>query len=286
MLNNLNRPYPFLDDLWLNLKAIVGISLGLFLFILFFQPFYLSGFEFNTQLMIIAGYGGIVLLVLTLNNIVMPSIFPRLFLRGSWKLYMDLILQLVSWAMLSVAFNFYTRYVGQVPLNVATSIRIILIALIPVSALIIVNRSRMLRMRNRELEEITRSAGILPAEKTENPLITIPSENKSDELTVRLSDILFIQAANNYIEIQYLEGGAARKDLIRCTLKRAEDLLMSHPCMLRCHRSTLVNSDHILRLTGMPGNLRLKVRNSDVEVPVSRQYLQSVKDALKGRRGE
>jgi hypothetical protein len=55
MLDNLNKPYPFIDDLWFNLRAIVGISLGMFLLIHFFQPENLSGLEFNTQLLIIAG---------------------------------------------------------------------------------------------------------------------------------------------------------------------------------------------------------------------------------------
>ena len=286
MLNNLNKPFPFPDDLWMNLRNIVGISLGLFLFILFFQPVYLSGFEFNTQLMIIAGYGGIVLLVLVLNNIVLPSVFPRLFLRGKWKLYVDVVLHLLSWAMLSVAFNFYTRYVGQVPLNIATSFRIILVALIPVVALVVLSRTRMLRQRIQELDEITRNAGILPAEKADDPEITLPSENKSEELVVRLSHIVFLQAANNYIEVYWLDEEKLQKNLIRSTLKRAEDLLLSYPCMLRCHRSTLVNTDHVIRFTGMPGNLKLKVRHTDEELPVSRQYLQPVKEALKQRRGQ
>ena len=285
MLNNLNKPYPFFDDLWFNLKVIVGISLGMFLFILFFQPVYLSGFEFNTQLMIIAGYGGIALLVLSLNNIVWPSIFPRLFLKGNWKLYMDILLQLLSWAMLAVAYNFYTRYVGKVPLNFATSFRIILVGLFPVVILVIINRFKTLRLKITELEELAQEAGINTGILSEDPVVTFDSETRSDELTLRLSEILFIRSANNYIEVNWQEEGTAQRQLLRSTLKRAEEILLRYNKMLRCHRSILVNADHIIRFTGTPGNLRLKLHHTDEEIPVSRQYLQVIKEALKGQRG-
>ena len=285
MLNNLDKPYLFFDDLWFNLRVIVGISLGMFLFILFFQPVYLSGFEFNTQLMIIAGYGGIALLVLSLNNIIFPSIFPRLFLKGNWKLYMDILLQLISWAMLAVAYNFYTRYVGQVTLNFATSFRIILVGLFPVVILVIVNRFKTLRLMIQDLEELTKEAGIQTGVKTVDPDITFDSENKSETLTLKLSRILFIRSANNYIEIFWLTDEVCQKQLLRSTLKRAEEILHAHTNMQRCHRSILVNTDQIVRFSGIPGNLRLRLHHTEEEIPVSRQYLQTIKETLKGRRG-
>ena len=79
MLRNLNKSFPFFDDLGYHLRVITGISLGMFLFVLFFQPVAIAGFEFNTRLMVFAGYGGIALFILLLNQVVLPSIFPGLF---------------------------------------------------------------------------------------------------------------------------------------------------------------------------------------------------------------
>ncbi|MCD4737564.1 MAG: hypothetical protein K8R53_16100, partial [Bacteroidales bacterium] len=86
MLKSLNKPYPFFDELVYNLKVIAGISMFLFLFILFFQPVELQDFEFNSKLLIITGFGGITFLLLGLNHILLPSIFPKLFLYGNWRL--------------------------------------------------------------------------------------------------------------------------------------------------------------------------------------------------------
>lgn len=286
MLSNLNKPYPFFDDLSFNLKVIVGISLGMFLFILFFQPVDITGFEFNTKLMIIAGFGGIALVVLALNNIVMPSFLPRLFLKGNWKLYMDILLQLISWAMIAVAYNFYSRFVGNISIDFNISFRLILLALFPVVILIIINRFKIVRLSLRKLEDTMREAGIRSGGEKKDAEVTFESENKSEQFTVKLSAILFIQSANNYIEVFYLSGQDIHKQLIRSTLKRTEELLHRHSNILRSHRSILVNTDHAIRFTGNPGNLRLKLQHVDEDLPVSRQYLQAVKESIKGRKGK
>jgi hypothetical protein len=39
MINALNKKYPFNSDLKVNLQSFVGVSLGVFLYLLFFQPF-------------------------------------------------------------------------------------------------------------------------------------------------------------------------------------------------------------------------------------------------------
>jgi len=72
-----------------------------------------------------------------------------------------------------------------------------------------------------------------------------------------------------------------KKRLIRSTLKNTEELLQEYSNIVRCHRTTLVNADHILKLTGQQGTLKLILKDLDVEVTVSRQYLEKVKEVLK-----
>lgn len=284
MLNNLNKPYPFIDDLGFQLKVITGISLGMFLFVLFFQPVSIEGFEFNSKLMIIAGFGGIPFFILSFNQIVLPSIFPRLFLKGNWKLFKEIILQLITWAMIAVAYNFYSRFVGQVILNFDTSFRIILMGLFPMLALLAFNRFSYLKHRLVHVESIAEEAGVLMKRESMDAEITFDSENKSEEFTVNLSSIIFIRSANNYIEIVCSQGEQFQKQLIRSTLKNAEHILKSYGNIFRCHRTTIVNADYVSHLTGNPGNLKLRMTAGDEDLPVSRQYLMVVKQALKGQR--
>ncbi|MCF8368575.1 MAG: LytTR family transcriptional regulator DNA-binding domain-containing protein [Bacteroidales bacterium] len=281
MLKSLNKPYPFYDDLIYNLKVIFGISLGVFLFFLFFQPIELRSFEFNNRLLIITGFGGISLIILGFWLIIIPSIFTRIFLSGNWKIYKDLTLNLIIWAMLAVAFHFYARYVGLVSITFDVSFRIILLSLIPVAILIVIHQFNYLKKHVQQLIDLTRQAGIPLKNEGQDRNITFQSDNKKENFNLKLSDLVFIKSANNYIEIFFQDKNQLQKKLIRATLKDTEDQLAKFRNIVRCHRTTLINTIHILKFGGQPGSLILKLKNFEEEVLVSRQYLEKVKEALK-----
>lgn len=283
MLNSLKNPYPFFDELVYNLKVIFGISLFLFLFILFFQPFELRDFEFNDQLLIIAGFGGITFLILCLNNIVLPSIFPKVFLKGNWRLYKDILLNFVSWAFLAIAFNFYARYVGLISITFHLSFRIILLGLIPVVSIIVLHQFKIYKIgfqKIRELVKTTAAPYDLAVPEKEIEFIT---ENKSENFNVSLSNLVIIKSANNYIEIYVNDNGNIKKKLIRSTLVYAENLLKSHSNIIRCHRTTLVNRDYIVKLVSSSQGVSLQLKNMEEKVHISRQYIMQVKEAIKSR---
>lgn len=280
MLNKLDKPYPFYDDLAYNMKVIIGISLGIFLYFLFFQPIELQLFDFNNKLLVMFGFGGITLGIMTLCLVIIPSIFPRVFLSGKWKLYKDLILNLVIWAMLAVAFNFYARYVGLVSITFQVSFRIVLLSLIPIIILVVIHQFHILKKHLNNLMDLSRKAGInLPQEITDQN-VEFESENKSENFSIKLPELVLVKSANNYIEIIFENNQEFKKKLIRSTLKRTEELLKNYPSIIRCHRTTLVNMDHVLKLGGQPGNLKLILKDNSEDISVSRQYLEKVKDAL------
>ncbi|MEZ7955468.1 MAG: LytTR family transcriptional regulator DNA-binding domain-containing protein, partial [Bacteroidales bacterium] len=59
-------------------------------------------------------------------------------------------------------------------------------------------------------------------------------------LSVRYSDLLYIESDDNYVTIHYITGSQVKKFLLRNTLKKIEDEL-SDTFVTRCHRSYLVN---------------------------------------------
>ena len=60
------------DPIKHDLKVLFSIGLGVFLFVLFFQPFELNHFTFNNRLLFLAGFGAIVFLVMVFFHIVLP----------------------------------------------------------------------------------------------------------------------------------------------------------------------------------------------------------------------
>ncbi len=281
MLKNLNKPYPFYDDLSYNLKAILGISLGMFLFFLFFQPIELRTFEFNNRLLVITGFGGVTFVILTLCLVIVPSIFTKTFLSGNWKLYKDIIFNILIWALLAVAYNFYARYVGLVSITFHVSFRIILLSLIPVVILIVIHQFNLLKKHAQNLLDLSRQAGVKLEQDEREAIISFKSDNRSEHFEIALSALVFIKSANNYIEIFYRIDDSLEKKLIRTTLKKTEELLGEYSNIIRCHRTTLINTNHVLKLAGQPGGLKLKIKDFDEEIVVSRQYLEKIKETLK-----
>jgi DNA-binding LytR/AlgR family response regulator len=92
--------------------------------------------------------------------------------------------------------------------------------------------------------------------------------------------LILVQSAENYVEIQYLAGGAGTKKLLRATVKSIEDQLRPFSQMIRCHRSYIINMDHVIKLHREYGRIYLKMNGIEENIPVSRQYLLGITNAL------
>ena len=90
--------------------------------------------------------------------------------------------------------------------------------------------------------------------------------------SVPLENIVYLEAADNYVEINYLNQGKLSQELLRNSLKRVAQELVQTPIQ-RCHRSYMVNFDHVvaMRRNGMEIDIELDVQNIK-KIPVSRSY--------------
>ena len=280
MINSLSKKYPFNDDLKLNLKSIIGISLGVFLFLLFFQPLTPQNTDFNNKLLILAGFGAITMVLLILFRILIPSIFPKSIVTGNWNFKKEIIINLFFLIFNSVAFVFFARYVGKIEITFHKTILIILISLTSLVVLIIINEYTFLKAQIQNLTNQEKVSEDIIASK-ENIEIEFESENKSEYFQLSIEQIILIKSANNYIEVIYKQNEKVNRRLIRSTLKNTEELFSKYPSMVRCHRSCIINKDFIQKITKGTDGLKLNLFDYPQEIHVSRQYALKVKEALK-----
>lgn len=106
--------------------------------------------------------------------------------------------------------------------------------------------------------------------------VVIGSETENDMFQLNLFDLYYIQAIENYIEVVYYSKDGFKKKLLRNTLKNVELQLEKTP-VVRCHRSYMVNMTHLQRMEGNALGLKLKLRNLDKKVSVSRSYVDEFK---------
>lgn len=264
----------------LNLKLIISVSLGIFIFILFFQPFEPVNLGFNDRLIFNSGFAGIIFFI----SSVIRAIHSKQLLKKSPVIKRNLVYQFLGGfiilALCSVAFAFYARYVGQITISFIIMFKIILICLVSPIIIKLSDTLNELKAQNKTLIKVNK-AMIIKVKKFENDLlnktITISSETNNDKIELTIADIIYIKSADNYIELIFNDGGLIEKKLIRNTLKNIELQFQPFSNFIRCHRTCIVNTHFIEKLNKSLNNYSLKIRNYDQVIPVSRQYLAKIK---------
>jgi len=269
----------FDEDLWL----LLSISFGIFLFILFFQPFPIERFDFNNLLLFVAGFGAIIFLFMFLVRLVFPWIGSNQGDNINIPFLSTYLGGFIIVALSSVAFVFYLRYVGFVGLSFYVIFKVVLICLAPPALLRLYDLIKELKQQNELLTSAKKTVQDQVERFEEGNLkksIEFISENKTEILTLLVSDIAFIKSADNYVEVVYKSGVSLRKNLIRNTLKNIELQLKEYSDFIRCHRICVINKCYIEKLSKNYNNYWLTVRGYNDKIPVSRQYLLKVKEAL------
>ncbi|WP_372652696.1 LytTR family transcriptional regulator DNA-binding domain-containing protein [Draconibacterium sp.] len=280
MLNSLYKKYPFNDNLKVNARSISSVSLGIFLFLLFFQPFEIQNPDFNNRLIILATFGAITLVLLSIFRVIIPSIFITAFSEQRWTILKEIIIDLLFVICNSVAFAFFARYVGQIPMTFPIVINIVIISITAAVVVVLTNQFYLLKKKVQKLELTPEE--VIKNESTETPAeIEFESENKTEYFTLFLEQLILIKSANNYIEVIYKHNDEIKKKLIRNTMKTTEKLLQKYPEVIRCHRSCMVNKNYIKKVSRGSDGLELNLFDYPQVIHVSRQYVLQLKEALK-----
>lgn len=128
--------------------------------------------------------------------------------------------------------------------------------------------------KRKKLEQLS-----LELESQEQPakgILNFLDEKKELKLSVLSDQVLWIESADNYVKIHYLNKGRVSAFMIRNTLKVVEESL-ANSSLVRCNRSTIINFDHVKVLRKEKEGI---VLGSDLEaipdIPVSKTYAEKV----------
>lgn len=128
--------------------------------------------------------------------------------------------------------------------------------------------------KNKKLERLSHELEL--QEQPAKGILNFLDEKKELRLSVLSDQVLWIEAADNYIKIHYLTKGKVAAFMVRNTLKVIEECL-ANTSMVRCNRSTIVNFDHVKMLRKEKEGI---VLGSDKEyipdIPVSKSYAERV----------
>ncbi len=120
-----------------------------------------------------------------------------------------------------------------------------------------------------------------PEAEKKNPSETLTLEGTtSDKVSLRIADLLYIEAVGNYVKVYQWRDEKVHSDLLRATMKQMEDDLQAYPTVVRCHRAFLVNLKQVEKFVSKAGNMQLMILHCQDGIPVSRSNMTAIKEAV------
>lgn len=126
--------------------------------------------------------------------------------------------------------------------------------------------------KNKKLEDRDE---ILPVDSGTR-MIDFYDERQILRLSVMKTNILYVEAADNYVCIFYKKKNGVSRFLLRNTLKALEAYLADVD-IVRCHRSYMVNLEYVSVIRRQREGIFLEMSNPDVpDIPLSPRYSDKV----------
>jgi len=259
---------------------LFALSIGVFvvLFLLVFQPFGVNNLDptFHISLefaLAVSTFGIVVTATVAANEFLLrPLVLRRLTRRRlfGWLAWTFLLIDTVVFLLYNWLGNWHdfhwSSYLGFIR-------DVSLLICFPVAGFLFYLRHEWLK------SEYVQLLAIRVANPAAAHLVHFSSDNGKDQVSVALDDLLYLESQDNYVAVNWVEGGSRRASLIRSSLKRLEEVL-DEPLLVRCHRSFMVN---LARVRGCRGNrhgLKLTLEGADRPVPVSRAWTGEILQKL------
>ena len=119
-------------------------------------------------------------------------------------------------------------------------------------------------------------ADLHPEQESEPNAINFTDEKGTLRLSVRPDRLFYIESADNYLNIYYLNKDKPMRFMLRNTLKNMEPMLEEH-YMVRCHRSYIVNICKVKILRKEKDGLFLELDQEGIpDIPVSKTYAERI----------
>ena len=279
--NYLQQPYPLFENRW---RIILSISLFIALFILIFQPFGISNYTGEYKHLFESGYGVVTLIVLIIDLFVFPLFLEEWFISQKWTVLKQMIWQF--WILFSIGLgNFlyssiFLQFTNGFHAFLISQFYTLVVGILPILILTILHQNSLLSENLKLANEMNGNLTGFNVLHVPDEKVRISAENNKDKIEINQSDFIYIGSTGNYIQVFYLVKNELKSVLLRNTLKQIEEQVKDCPAIIKCHRAFLVNKDKILRVKGNSQGLRLVLKDTSDEIPVSRNYSKSLREII------
>lgn len=248
-----------------------------FLFIIIYKPFNVEHWAEVSQFVFVACVMGVVLLGMSIAAI------SRIIMCYYAKKHSITYLSYIAWVfvelvLMAVAFTICSTLTG-VQLDIweafeksllNTSLILLIPYIVCITAFTLQDRNQRLRQFEDDYDKAIQQRAATKG------LISFYDERGELQLSVTKENLLYIESADNYINIWYMKSNLPKKLMLRNTLKRTAELL-ADTSVMRCHRGFMVNMEQVKVLRREKENFYLELGVEGIkDIPVSKTYGDAV----------
>lgn len=248
-----------------------------FLFIIIYKPFNVEHWAEVSQFVFVACVMGVVLLgmsIVAISRVIMCYYAKK----HSITYFGYIVWVFVELVLMSVAFTICSILTGvQLDIWQAFEKSLLNTSLILLIPYIICITAFTLQDRNQRLHQFEDDYDkAIQQRAATKGLISFYDERGELQLSVTKENLLYIESADNYINIWYMKNNLPKKLMLRNTLKRTAELLADTGVM-RCHRGFMVNMEQVKVLRREKENFYLELGIEGIkDIPVSKTYGDAV----------
>lgn len=275
----IQKPIPsYLTDKSNIVRLIVLTASFALIFINIYAPFGVETWYNVTELELLA-YSSLVILTGVLVVVISRILMYRVSKKRTILLWHYLIWIFAEAFFMAMFYTLFeklflndTRFVGDI--FKASVKNTALVLLLPYSVLWL-----YFSWREKKLQLI-KLTGNKQAVDTSKNMIPFHDEKGELRFSVKLENLLYLESADNYVHIYYLDKNRTARFTLRNTIKRLEESLKGTE-IIRCHRSYMVNFEKVKILRKDKDELRLEVDvQGAIDLPVSKTYIESVMETF------
>ena len=248
-----------------------------FLFIIIYKPFNVEHWAEVSQFVFVACVLGVVLLgmsIAAISRVIMcyyAKKRPITYLSYIAWVFVELVLMSAAFTICStltgVQLDIWEAFEKSL-LN--TSLILLIPYIVCITAFTLQDRNQRLRQFEDDYDKA------IQQRVATKGLISFYDERGELQLSVTKENLLYIESADNYINIWYMKSNLPKKLMLRNTLKRTTELLADTNVM-RCHRGFMVNMDQVKVLRREKDSFYLELGIEGVkDIPVSKTYGDAV----------
>jgi len=207
---------------------------------------------------------------------------PDYFSENSWTTKKEILWTIINVFLIGLGnyiFSFLIKVTGFSWWNwLVFEAYTMAVGVFPITISILANQVRLRNKFEGQSQKLN-----VDIEKKQSQLIaetgpsTIALESGTDGFTLAIENFLYAKSDDNYVEIYYVSNSTISRKIVRHTLTNVYALLSRHKNIFRCHKSYIVNLNHVHRVSGNAQGYKLHLRGTDELLPVSRAVNETIK---------